>query len=332
MIAITSSAGRWLAPFLFFMFAASAYSSQHKVLVVMSYEEDNPWCEEIREGIDGVLAGNSDITYFYMDTKVRFTGGEARAAAAYELYRQLEPDGVITVDDNAQWMFVLPYLHGKVKTPVMFCGVNAEAEKYGFPSEHVSGSLERGHIRESIAFMKQLKPDLGSVCFLVKDSPSGTALKRQVDGEQADYLAAVGGFFAVSTTADIEALGPRLGADCDAVYLDSLEGIVDAAGVALDHARVFAALGAVFTGPTIGANRYHVEQGALCAVVKTGQEQGGAAAELLLRAMQGTPVSELPVTRNYRGRRIINVTAMERLGIRPRPIVLRGATLVRTPE
>lgn len=298
----------------------------------MSYEQDNPWCQEIREGIDGVLGESSEISYFYMDTKVRFANGEQRAREAYDLYRQLEPDGVITVDDNAQWMFVLPYLQGKVDTPVMFCGVNAEAEKYGFPSDHVSGSLERGHIGESIAFMKQLQPDMASICFMVKDSPSGAALKRQVDVEQSGYLATVNGFFAVRTTADIVALGPRLDSDCDAVYLDSLEGISDDGGVALDHARVFAVLERAYTGPTVGANRYHVEQGALSAVVKTGQEQGSAAARLLLKAMQGTPVSDLPVTRNYRGRRIINVTAMEKHGIRPRPIVLRGATLVRTAE
>ncbi|MCB1775485.1 MAG: ABC transporter substrate-binding protein, partial [Gammaproteobacteria bacterium] len=218
-------AGPWPVLLLLAFFAAPAVASPFKVLVVMSYEEDNPWCREIREGIDSVLGDNSDITYFYMDTKVRFDSGEARASEAYALFRLLEPDGVITADDNAQWMFVLPYLYGKVDTPVMFCGVNAEAEKYGFPSAHVSGSLERGHIRESIAFTKQLQPDLASVCFLVKDSPSGTALQRQVDSEQSDYLATVGGFFLVRTTAEIRALGPRLNSDCDAVYLDSLEGI-----------------------------------------------------------------------------------------------------------
>ena len=332
MVDMMRSAGLWPALLLLLFFTASAASTPYRVLVVMSYEQDNPWCEEIREGIDGVLGDSSDITYFYMDTKVRFDSGEARAREAYDLYRQIEPDGVITVDDNAQWMFVVPYLHGKADTPVMFCGVNAEAEKYGFPSAQVSGSLERGHVRESIAFMKQLQPDLASVCFLVKDSPSGAALQRQVDGEKSDYLATVGGFFAVKTTAEIQALGPRMNADCDAVYLDSLEGIVDDDGAALDHAHVFASLETAYSGLTIGANRYHVEQGALSAVVKTGQEQGSAAAEMLLQAMQGTPVSQLPVTRNYRGRRIINVTAMEKHGIRPRPIVLRGATLVRTAD
>jgi ABC-type uncharacterized transport system substrate-binding protein len=63
--------------------------------------------------------------------------------------------------------------------------------------------------------------------------------------------------------------------------------------------------------------------------VKTGQEQGDTSAEMLLRAMRGAPVASIPIVRNVRGQRIINVTAMEAAGIEIRPQVLRGAILVR---
>ena len=88
----------------------------------------------------------------------------------------------------------------------------------------------------------------------------------------------------------------------------------------------------VFDKPIIGANRYHVRQGALCAVVKTGQEQGETAAKMLLKAMQGTAVADIPITRNYKGKRIINVSVMEKLGIKPRPVVLLGAELLKTGQ
>ena len=54
----------------------------------MSYEEENPWCIQIKEGIDSVFAGNSDIKYFYMDTKINFRGGVQKAKEAYELYKR----------------------------------------------------------------------------------------------------------------------------------------------------------------------------------------------------------------------------------------------------
>ena len=63
--------------------------------------------------------------------------------------------------------------------------------------------------------------------------------------------------------------------------------------------------------------------------VKTGQEQGEKSAEMLLQAMRGKPVAAIPIMQNVQGQRIINVTELERRGITPKPMVLRGATLVR---
>ena len=36
-------------------FPATIQAAKFKVLVVMSYEQTNPWCQEIKEGIDSVL-------------------------------------------------------------------------------------------------------------------------------------------------------------------------------------------------------------------------------------------------------------------------------------
>ncbi len=314
------------------MFIPAIEAASCKVLVVMSYEEMNPWCIEIKEGIDSVLANTCQLTYFYMDTKMNLEGGQEKAKEAYFLFKRLQPDGVITVDDNAQWMFVLPYLKDKVNTPVMFCGVNAEAEKYGYPASNVSGTLERGHIRESLAFAKQLLPSIKTVGFLAKESPSGKALLRQVKTESGTYPAKFVTFELVRTVKELAAAGKKFKEQCDVIYMDSMEGIFDDKGKPLDNREIIHVLNKVFDKPIIGANQYHVKQGALCAVVKTGQEQGRTAAEMLLKAIQGTADNELPITRNYKGRRVINVTVMERLGIKPRPIVLLGAKLVRTEK
>jgi len=314
------------------MFVPAIEAASCKVLVVMSYEEINPWCIEIKEGIDSALANTCELTYFYMNTKVSLEGGKEKAKEAYSLFQELQPDGVITADDNAQWMFVLPYLKDKVNMPVMFCGVNAEAEKYGYPAPNVSGTLERGHIRESIAFARQLLPSIKTVGFLAKDSPSGKALLRQVKSESDTYPAKFITFELVKAVKELVAAGKKLKEQCDVIYMDSMEGIFDDKGKPLDNKEITNVLKKVFDKPIIGANYYHVKEGALCAVVKTGQEQGRTAAEMLLKAMQGTSVAEIPITRNYKGRRVINVTVMETLGIKPRPIVLLGAKLVRTEK
>lgn len=267
-----------------------------------------------------------------MDTKIDLNGGNQKAKEAYTLFQRLKPDGVIAVDDNVQSMFVLPYLKEKVNTPVMFCGVNAEAEEYGYPASNVSGILERGHIRESIAFAKQLVPTIKTVGFIAKSSPSGEALLEQVVRESDTFIARLTTFKLVKHIKELWAVKKSLNEKCDAIYTDSMEGILNEDGDPLKNKEIIKILAKMYPKPIIAANQYHVIQGALCAVVKTGQEQGETAAEMLLKIMRGAPISEIPITRNYKGKRVINVMTMEALGIKPKPMVLLGAKLVRTEK
>lgn len=318
--------------FSLLFFPLSVGADRFNVLVVMSYEEDNPWCVEIKEGIDSVLADDCRLTYSYMDTKKNMAGGKQKAEEAYALFQKIRPHGVIAVDDNAQWMFVVPFLKDRAAMPpVMFCGVNADAEKYGYPSSNVSGILERGHIRESLAFAKQLDPSLNKIIILAKDSPSGKALQKQVQSESDSYVAQISGIKLVKSIKGLMALEDEINKN-DALFMDSMEGVLGEKGNPLTNREVTLMLSQAFFKPIIGANQYHVDQGALCAVVKTGQEQGSTAADMLLKAMRGTPVSDLPISRNYKGKRVINITTMKTLGIKPRPIVLIGAKLVKTSE
>jgi len=300
-----------------------------KVLTVMSYEIENPWCEEIKEGIDSVLGPYCEIEYFYMNTKNDYSGGIQKAKQAYALYQTYQPDGIICADDNAQSMFVVPFLKDKVKTPVMFCGVNETPEKYGYPASNVSGILERGHIMQSLAFAKQILPSIQSVGFIAKNSPSGQALLQQVNAESQSYLLNFSAFKMVKTVMELASIGKQLKSNCDIIYMDSMEGIVDNTGRPLENKEITKILTIAYDKPIIGANHYHVQQGALCAVVKTGQNQGSEAARMLLKAMQGTPISDIPITVNRHGKRVINISVMKSLGIHASRRAMIGAELIK---
>ena len=303
-----------------------------RILVVMSYEKNNPWCKEIKEGINAVLSSRCDIKYFYMDTKINFKGGIQKAKEAYELYKRFRPDGVIAADDNAQSMFVLPYLRDKVKMPVMFCAVNEKPEKYDYPASNVSGILERDFISESIAFAKQLVPSIKTVGFLAKDSPSGRAILKQVEIESDAYLVKSVGFKLVRTIKETLLVIEEYKKTCDALFITSTNGILDTDGQPLDNEQVTKIVAKLFKKPLIGANDFHVQYGVLCAVVKSGQTQGRIAAEMLVKAMDGTPVSQIPIRVNKYGKRMLNVSVMQSLGIRPKRRAIIGAELIKTTE
>lgn len=237
--------------------------------------------------------------------------------------------GVITADDDAQAMFVVPYLKDKVHTPIMFNGVNAAAGNYGFPNDNISGILERAHVRESPRLCQTAAALDTNGLLHHQQCSSGPCLAHAGGGRKGNLSGQDQWFSSGEEPGELEAHSKSLRTGCDTLVIDSLEGILDSESKPMNNREALKVLTGIYSGPILGGNRYQVEQGAWAAVVKTGQEQGETSAEMLLQAMRGTPVAKIPVVRNSKGQRIINVTALESHGITPRPIVLRGATLVR---
>jgi ABC-type uncharacterized transport system substrate-binding protein len=317
---------------IFAVFPVTTPAAQYKVLVVMSYEEELDWCKEMKAAIDSALRNTCEIKYFYMDTKNNLADGPRKAADAFALYQEFQPDGVIAADDNAQSMFIVPYLKEKVKTPVMFCGVNADPEKYGYPASNVSGILERMHINESIALATQLVPSIKTFAGIEKSSPTGEAYQKTFHDEADTYLAKFVGFELPKTITEAVAAAEKLKTECDLLFMATMKGIPDENGKPLTEKEAIQRVTAAFGKPTFSNVEHGVKYGILCAVVQRGWEQGETASKMLLEAMKGKPVSEIPIVQNQNGKSIINVTVMKALGLKPDMNVLHSAELIRTEE
>ena len=241
-----------------------------RVLVVMSYHESYPWGMEIKEGIDGELAASCDLRYVYLDTKNDFAGGPEKAKRFYDIFLEYRPDGVIAADDAAQSMFVVPYLKNKVKTPVMFCGVNEEPELYGYPASNVSGILERVHVKESIALVQQLIPSVRTFGCIMKDDPSSYGILKQMHDEAEGYSAKFITARFVKSLKEAVAMARELKQKCDALFLTPMDGLPSPVGIPLTTGEVTPSIVKAFGKPTFSENSFNVKSGVLCAVVKTG--------------------------------------------------------------
>lgn len=163
---------------------------------------------------------------------------------------------------------------------------------------------------------------------MTKESPSSRAVFRQYEAERETYPAESVAFDMPKTLNEALSMIGEIKEKSDVLFVETMEGIQDSSGKMFTDREVVPILAKAFGKPLISNNLYHVEYGTLCAVIKTGQEQGETAAEMLMKAMQGTPVSEIPVTRNRHGKRVINLSVMKSLGIRPVSEALKGAKLV----
>jgi ABC-type uncharacterized transport system substrate-binding protein len=298
-----------------------------KVLVVASYHKEYEWVVDIVRTLEHELAG-ADLTVFYMDSKRNLNGAAEKAREAFALYQELQPDAVVTIDDNAQSYFVVPYLRDKVKTPVVFCGVNDNATKYGFPAGNVTGTLEKKHYRESISFAQIINPKIRTVAVLYHPGPSNKVNIAQIEKEKGSYSADVIASVAVNSVAEVYQALVDYSTNVDAFLLLNMTGIVDEGNNQLEGHDVIALIADATDLVTIGASDWEVEAGALCGVIKSGEEQGVLASSQLLSLWEGKTIKEVPVTQNRNGQRYINLKTMQKLQIKLRPEMIIGTKII----
>ncbi|MCK5544265.1 MAG: hypothetical protein KAI35_03545 [Desulfobulbaceae bacterium] len=309
-------------------FAGDVSLKDKKVLVVMSYHPEYAWQQEIRKGIKSVLSG-ARIKYFNMDTKRDFAGGPARAKEAFALYQQFQPDVVIAADDNAQSMFVVPYLKDKAKTPVIFCGVNYDAATYGYPATNVTGVIEKSHWMEGLNFLQTIVPEIQTISVLYDDTPSNRSNIARIKQEMEEYPVRIVEFVTVNSMTELKKIIPALGKKADAILMLALPGIRDINGKPLkEGSDAHPIASRLCNKPTLGGSMWHVKNGILCAVAKTGQEQGDLAARMAFDILNGKSIQDIPITWNKNGRRMINMTTARKLGIKLNPSVITATEIV----
>ncbi len=301
-----------------------------KVLVVLSYGAEFSWTHKILSQLEQTLGSSCELHYFYFHTITAPERLQTEAAEAFALYRQLQPNGVIAVDDSAQANFVVPYLKNSVATPVIFCGVNEALDLYGYPATNVSGVHSQLFLEESLALSRQLAGALTSFAVMTTDNPLAALFYAQILREHPEMAKHMVAFETPLTLSEAVSTAKDLHNRADALFLISLNGLTDENGHQIKGQDAIAATVDAFDKPTFSIFSFIIEEGALSGVVSSIEEEVRLAGDMLLKAMRGTPMDQLSVTQNYRGYRMINVSTLKKLGIQPDPLVLRGAELVRT--
>ncbi len=311
--------------------SAEAADRPCKILVVMSYHDEFVWQSETRKGIQDVLSKSCELKYFNLDVKRNPQDGPKRAKEAYERYLFFRPSAVIAADDAAQSLFVVPFLKNQARTPVVFCGVNADPAAYGYPASNVTGVIERYHNVQTIAFLKKLVPGIRSIAIIMGGSNPEEFFDRWTKQDIKAIPLRLSDIVQPKTMEDAVEEAKKLSKRSDAIFLEHFESLKDRHGKLHSHKEIVLKLLSVINNkPTACANDYTVKAGCLCSVIKTGYEQGAIAAKMVLKILQGTPISRVPITRNYEGIKMLNVTTMNNLGINPPPEILRDVKLVKT--
>ena len=297
----------------------AAHASPHtvagkRVLLVHSYHPEYPWVASITEGVrEGLQGSEAVLEILYMDTKRR-TDEEWKVRAgqlAQQKVEQWSPDVVIAADDNAQQYFVRGYVGESL--PIVFCGVNQDPSKYGYPASNVTGVLERPNLKEAVQFLAGVRP------------------VRRIALLSDDCQTSVGALnFMKNIPVDVEIVDVRIVSDFEdwKSAIRQYNDQVDALGIYMYHTikrqgevqsmeprAVMEWTSANVTIPTFGFFDFAIADGVALGLVESGGEHGYKAAQYALWILHGTPLAALPVIRANRGQKMANRAAAARVGL-----------------
>jgi ABC-type uncharacterized transport system substrate-binding protein len=296
---------------LYMLFSSAVVSSaqkNQKILWVDSYHKGYVWSDEIGRSIQETLKGRGvEFVEIHMDTKRNRSEDFKREAGlkVKMLIDEIKPDVVIASDDNATKYVIVPYFM-ESKLPFVFCGINWDASRYGFPTSNVTGMVE-------VVLVKEIVEEL----------------QKHAKGKRIGFL----GFDSITDRKEAEFFRSEIDHDINAVFIKTfeewqrefvrLQGEVDCLRITLnvlgatdwdvEKARKFIMKNTKI--PT-GAATFPMAPYALVTFTKVPSEQGEWAAETALKILEGTSPAQIPLVKNKKTRVYLNMPLAKKMGVK----------------
>ncbi len=187
--------------FFTFCLASSPYAYAGSVFIVHSYSLENicgaPQHQGVMESLTeaGLIEGDNLVVHKYaMDTKKVNNTPELidrQAEIVLAKVKEINPDVLVLLDDNAFRTVGLKLVDSGVN--IVFSGMNSQPEDYDRkikwmdsrlkPGHNITGVYEKLHFIEACRVQKKILPELNKVLVLSDESPTGKAVRRQIQKE-----------------------------------------------------------------------------------------------------------------------------------------------------
>ncbi|MCP4108630.1 MAG: hypothetical protein GY749_24290 [Desulfobacteraceae bacterium] len=312
-----------LSLFMLFVLIILFCSTGHaeKILYVDSYHAGYSWSDDITKGIKSVLDGkNVELRIVRMDTK-RNKSEEFKKEAALKVKGLIEswkPDAVIASDDNASKYLIAPYFKN-AEIPFVFCGVNWNADVYGFSAGNVTGMVEVALVPQVIDTLKPYSKGskigiIASDTLSERKNAENMKKKFNIVFEEERYA---------ETYDDFRKKFTELQNKCDILLLLECKSVTG-----FDHEKMVEFVEKNTHIPT-GAMQSYLASYAMITYSKIGEEQGEWAALTALDILGGKSPKDIPIAANKKGKIYLQMRIAKNLGIKFPYKLIRHATLVK---
>jgi ABC-type uncharacterized transport system substrate-binding protein len=311
---------RLLLAVLAVLFTATAVlAARPGVLVIESYQSQNPWDSSYLEGLRTELGDRVRLATFAMDTKRLPASVHPRQAEkAWQSYLQTKPDLVILGDDNA-----LKYLGSKLldqKVPVVYLGINGNPDDYVPAGHNLTGILERPLFDFSVRTIEQiLQPAPKKVLVLFDSGTTSRASVAEAFKGQSSQLIS-------NTLVDLKLIATweewqRTVREAkqqgyDAIVVGLYHTLVDRQGKNVPADQVLAWTSANTPLPPFSFWDFSIgPEATIGGFVLSGREQGKAAATLVQKVLAGTPPAQIPPKAGENGKFAFSHHQLQKWGL-----------------
>ena len=272
-------------------------------------------------GINSVLAERSDIELKItrMDTK-RNNSEEFKREAALKVKKRIEnwkPDIVIASDDNASKYLIAPY-YKNADLPFVFCGVNWDADSYGFPCDNITGMVEVA-LGEELINQAEKFISIARIGFL---GPDATSAHKDVQFWQKKFGNKLTDVVFVKTMAEWKKSYLSMQKNVDLIILPAWQGIAG-----WQKGKILKFLIENAKTPTGTMTELMAKYSLLC-FAKSPYEQGEYAARTALEILAGKSPADIPIITNHKAKVILNMRLAKKMGIKLPMKLVRNATLI----
>jgi len=314
-----------------FLFCGIAISGESSILIIESYDAQYPWDASYIQGIKENMPKDCKFYTFEMDTKrIPESEYEKSAQKGWDFYLETKPDLVVLGDDNA-----LKYLgqrFAKVKTPVVFLGINNNPRTYGIlDSANFTGILERPLLKRSIAEIGKILPMKKVLVLFDSETTSRVILDEIFNGQNEMkvndidiHLKLIGSWETWQKTVE-EAKNDGY----DAMIIGLYHTLRDKNNTHIDAESVLSWTSENTPIPPFAFWDFAVGPGkAIGGLTLFGKTQGEAAAVMANKILRGTPPNNIQVIHGEKGTLFFSRSQLEKYNIKLPKEIASKATLI----
>ncbi|MBI3773263.1 MAG: response regulator [Gammaproteobacteria bacterium] len=254
---------------------------------------------------------------------------ELTAKYLQEKYRGVEPAAIYVTDDNAL-SFARSHLTAIFpNAPVFFSGVNDEYILADIDHNRITGVLERKDLSPNVDLIKQIDPKNRDILFVGDTSETYKAVEREIKEDLANYPMLRASFISRrrldEVVSELQQRKERF------VVLTTVGALVDSNERSITLPQILRAITQAGTHLFISTEDAYMLSGVIGGYVVSGGNQGRNAATLLIRHLNGVPISAIPPIADSPNEYIFDGTELAKASVTLPDTLLRKATIINSP-